>query len=190
MLDCNSINSPQPVGSGRGFAPASDRRWYCVHTKPQKEIQVASYYRHNLGIETYYPRLKQYRTIRRVRRVVCGPLFPRYLFCRFELQTAYRAVRYAPDVIDLVHLGRGPTVVDDSLIAQLKGWAGDTSEVIMLQPDLDVGDTVEITDGPLRGLPAVILRTTNDRDRVAILLTLLECNAQTVISRSQLRRVS
>lgn len=143
-----------------------------------------------LGLETYFPRLRQYKTIRRVRRVVTDPLFPRYFFCRFDPASSYRQVRYAPETIDIVHVGRYPAIVDSSLIAELKSWAGDAVDILTLQPTLRVGDRVEITDGPMRGLPAVILHASEDRDRVAILLSILECGAQMTISRSELRLVS
>lgn len=164
--------------------------WYCVHTKPQKEEQVAYYCRDTLHLETFYPRLRQYRTVRSSRRIVTGPLFPRYLFCRFDPAVSYRAVRYAPETVDLVHFGGALAVLKDSLISELKQWAGDAVDVITIRPDLRPGDSVEIIDGPLRGLPAVILYTNDERDRVAILLSLLQCGAQMTISRSKLRRVS
>lgn len=142
-----------------------------------------------LGLETYYPRLRQKKTIRRVRRVVVGPLFPRYFFCRFDPAAHYRAVRYAPDATGLVHSGGSPAVVADSIIGELRQWAGDALDVVTLQSPLQPGQSVEITDGPLRGMTAVILHISDDRDRVAILLSLLQAHAQLTISRSQLRRV-
>lgn len=164
--------------------------WYCVHTKPRKEKQVAAYLDERLSLETYFPRLKQRKTIRRVRRLVTGPLFPRYLFSRFDFSANYRAVRYAPDVIDVVSTGGRPAIVGDQLIGELKRWAGEAVDLITLQPDLSPGDRVEITDGPMRGLPAVILHIKNDSDRVAVLLSILECGAQMIINRSQLARSS
>ena len=162
--------------------------WYCLHTKPQKEAQVAAYCRENLQLETYFPRLRQYRTIRRVRRLVTAPLFPRYLFCRFDPATSYRAVRYAPDALDIVHFGERPAVVDDGLIANLQSWAGDALDIISIRPPLKPGDAVEIIDGPMRGLSATILYIQDDRDRVAILLSILQCGAQMTISRSQIQK--
>lgn len=161
--------------------------WYCVHTKPQKEAQVAAYLKDTLNLETYYPRLREFRTIRRVRKQVTGPLFPRYLFCRFELGSDYRAVRYAPDALDLVHAGSKPAIVQDPLINELKNWAGDAIDVIAIKPPLRVGDKVEITDGPLQGLPAVIVHTSADQERVALLLSILQCGAQTIVNRTQVR---
>lgn len=163
--------------------------WFCVHTRPLKEAQIASYLREMLGLETYFPRLKRQKTIRRVKRVVVSPLFPRYLFCRFDLAARFRAVRYAPDVIDVVSFGDRPAVVGDAMIEELKGWAGEAVDIITIQPSLRPGDLVEITDGPMRGLQAVILHDRNDRDRVAVMLSILECGAQMTISRSQLARV-
>ncbi len=163
--------------------------WYCVHTRPQREEQAAGYYRETLGLETYYPRLRRQKTIRRVRRIVTGPLFPRYLFCRFDLAPHYRAVRYAPEVIDVVTFGGGPAVVEDALIEELRSWAGEGVDVITLQPSLRPGDRVEITDGPMRGLQAVILHGRDDRGRVTVLLSILECRAQMMISRTQLARI-
>lgn len=163
--------------------------WYCIHTRPKKEAQVASYFHTVLGLQTYFPRIREQRVIRRVRRTVTGPLFPRYLFCQFDPSGSYRAVRFAPEVLDIVHQGDRPALVRETLIDDLKGWAGDAIDVITLHPPLQAGDQVEITDGPMRGLRAVIVRANDGQDRVAILLSILECGAQMNVSRSDLRRV-
>jgi len=163
--------------------------WFCIHTKPQKESRTAARLGEDLGLETYYPRLKQQRIIRRANRVVIGPLFPRYLFCRFNFATQYRAVRYAQDVIDVVSFGQVPAVVSDALIEGIKSWAGEAVDVIILQPGLRRGDRVEIIDGPLQGLQAVIEHEMPGRNRVAIVLSILERGVQTTISRSQIARV-
>jgi len=164
--------------------------WYCIHTRPKKEEMVADYCRNMLGLETYYPKLREYKTVRRVRSLVTSPLFPRYLFCKFDASSSYRSVRYAPDAVDVVHSGRTPALVSPTLIDELKCWAGEGIDIVTLRPTLRVGDQVEIIDGPMRGLSAVILQSSEDRDRVAILLSILECGAQMMVSRSELRLVS
>jgi transcriptional antiterminator RfaH len=166
-----------------------DVHWYCIHTRPTKESQVADYCTTTLGVETYYPKLRQHRTIRRKRCLVTRPLFPRYLFARFDLQTNYRMVRYSPDVLDLVHIGEKPAVVADAIIASLREWSGAEQDVITMPSEFRAGDPVEVADGPLRGLSAVVLRVTEDRDRVAILLSMLHTEHLATISRSQLRRL-
>lgn len=161
--------------------------WYCIHTRALKEPQVAGYLRERLSLETYLPLLRRQKTVRRVLRTVVNPLFPRYLFCRLDLAAQYRAVRYAPEVIDLVSFGSQPAVVGDMMMEQLKSWAGDVIDLDSGARKFQAGDQVEITDGPLQGLSAVILNERNDDQRVAVLLSTLECGAKLIVNRAQLK---
>src|SRR5271154_5304785 len=86
--------------------------WLCVHTRPRKEAAAERYCREVLGFDTFYPRLKRLKTIRRVKRWAVGPLFPRYFFCRLNLAHSFRAVQYAPQVLGVVNFGGRPTAVD------------------------------------------------------------------------------
>lgn len=161
-------------------------RWLCVHTRPRRESAAEQYCRDVLGFDTYYPRLKHLKTIRRVKRWIVGPLFPRYFFCRLNLAQNFRAVQFAPQVIGVVGFGGRPAHVDDTIIDQLKQWAGETVDIMTVRPGFRPGDLVEIADGPLRGLQAVVLQEMSDRDRVAVLLSTLGCQARLIVSRSQL----
>ncbi len=163
--------------------------WYCLHTRPLKEVHVESYCRGSLGLETYFPRIKQHRTIRRVRRVVVSPLFPRYLFVRFDPALSYRAARYCPEVINIVHNGNTPAIVEDSLINELKGWVDTELDNLSLRPSLRPGDPVQIVGGPMQGVSAVILRASDEQDRVTILLSILQHGAQLTLSRDQIERI-
>lgn len=183
-----SVNSKATAHQG-GPEPAplpNVTRWLCVHTRPRKEPAAEQYCRDVLGLDTYYPKLKRLKTIRRVKRWVVGPLFPRYFFCRLNLTRNLRAVQYAPQAIGVVGFGGRPTVVDDAIIHQLQQWAGETVDVVTVRPGVRPGDLVEIADGPLRGLQAVVLQEMSDRDRVAVLLSTLGCQARLILSRSQL----
>ncbi len=163
--------------------------WYCLHTRPLKEAHVESYCRGSLGLETYFPRIKQHRTIRRVRRVVVSPLFPRYLFVRFDPALSYRAARYCPEVINIVHNGDAPAIVEDALIHDLKGWVDTELDKLSLRPALRPGDSVQIVGGPMQGVSAVILRASDEQDRVTILLSILQHGAQLTLSRAQIERI-
>ncbi len=164
--------------------------WYCIHTRPQKEESTCAFYEETLGIETYSPKLREQRVIRRVRRTVVRPLFPRYIFCRFEPALSYRAVRYAPDIIDVVHCGHAPAVVPEHSINELKAWVGDALDLSSLKPHFSAGDIVEIEAGPLMGLRAIVQQELSDSERVAVLLSFLDCGARTLVPSSQLRLVS
>jgi transcriptional antiterminator RfaH len=161
--------------------------WYCVHTKPLREKQAVEQLSAHLGFEVYFPRIRIQKTIRRVRRQVTEPLFPRYLFCRFDISSHYRAVRYAHDVVNLVSFGDEPAVVAGQLIEDLKSWAGE-NRFFTPAPAFSSGDHVQIAFGPMQGLQAVILEARSDSERVAVLLSILGCEARLTIDRGQLAR--
>jgi transcriptional antiterminator RfaH len=170
--------------------PSAPVHWFCLHTKPLKEEQVAAYCAAQLGLQTYFPKLRQFRVIRRKRQFVTRPLFPRYLFCRFDPATLFRAVRYAPDMLAIVSNGAVPTVVADGLIESLQGWAGTELDIITLQPAFRIGDHVEVTAGPMQGFSGTILNEPEERARVTILLSFLQNGAHLTVPRSDLRRIA
>ena len=161
--------------------------WYCVHTKPQREQVAADQLNSSLGLEVYLPTIRLHKTIRRVRRHVIEPLFPRYFFCRCNLATDFRAVRYARDVVDIVSFGAQPAIVEDQLIEQLGSWVS-THALEKQVDDFSSGDRVQITFGPMQGLQAMILEAHSDRDRVAVLLSILGCDARMTIDRNLLAK--
>jgi transcriptional antiterminator RfaH len=151
---------------------------------------VADYCTGILGLETYYPRLRQQRVIRRRKRIVLSALFPRYLFCRFDAAALYRAVRYAPEVLNVVEAGGRPTVVDDNLISTLKGWAGQEVDIVTLRPPPQVGSEVEIVSGPMQGLSGILMENCKEQDRVTVLLSFLQCGAQIRVPSADIRLIA
>jgi transcriptional antiterminator RfaH len=167
---------------------AATMHWYCLQTRPTKEMQAAGFLYTHFGLEVYLPKLKRRRTIRRVWREVISPLFPRYVFCRFDPAIHFRAVRFASDVTNIVSFGDRPAIVSEDLIRELKGWAGDQLDLISADQDFRAGDSVQVVAGPMQGLRATILHAKSDRQRVTVLLSLLESPAQMVIDRSKLAK--
>ena len=150
-------------------------KWYCLNTSPAREAQVASYLEKTLSLQTYCPRIIQEKiSSRGVRSEVAGPLFPRYLFCRFDLAAQYHAVRSAPEVIDFIRAGAHPAEVSDGMIKQLHSLAGEAVDVTYFEPGGSTGARVEITPLDCALFPADLLQDKSDRDRVSILKALLE----------------
>ena len=78
--------------------------WYTIHTKPRQESQVEMSLG-QYGLETFCPRIKQIKLVRRKRVVRIGPLFPNYLFVRFDIHKDLRGVKFARGVRNVVSLG-------------------------------------------------------------------------------------
>lgn len=158
--------------------------WCVVNTKPRQENN-ARLNLERLGVETFCPRLKQNRIIRRKQRTVIGPLFPGYLFVRFDLAKHYRAVHYTQGVRGVVTFGSAPAMVDEEMIESIKSRLEDGSVVI--QPSsLTPGQTVRILEGPLEGLEAIFEREMPAQERVVLLLRALSYQVRVLIDRKQI----
>ena len=130
--------------------------------------------------------MKESRIIRRTRKTVIEPLFPGYLFARFELDKHYRAVSYATGVRKIVDFGAGPVELEATMIDAIKeklnnGYVTPHSE------RLKKGQIVHIKAGPLAGLEAVFMREMTDRNRVLLLLNTLGFHAKLTIDIDQVR---
>ena len=141
------------------------------------------------GIETFFPKLRRKKTIRRVRRWVTGPLFPNYIFARFEFSQSGRFVKYANSVTNVVSFGGKPAVVDGSIINVIQSHCKE-SVVTVQPPELRPGDEVEIQEGPLRGLKGIFERELSDSERVVILLQSIAAAARVQVSREQVEKIS
>jgi transcriptional antiterminator RfaH len=162
--------------------------WYAIHTKPRQETLAQSSLDRE-HVETFFPKLKRRRTIRRVRRWVTGPLFPCYIFARFDPVASGRLVKFANGVTNIVNFGGKPAIVDEGILDAIRAHAEDN--VVTVTPvTFKPGDRVEIQAGPMQGLQGIFEREMSDRDRVVLLLDALAKGARVEVSRDQLEKVA
>ena len=153
--------------------------WYAVNTKTRCEaIARASLERH--GVEVFLPMLRE----RKLHRGKCGlttsPLFPRYLFAKFNVPSQLRSVTYARGVKSIVTFGSGPSVVDESIIHAIRSQL--TEGVVELSEDrFSPGQVVRIQDGPLCGLEAVFEKKLEGTSRAVLLLKAISFQARVTI---------
>jgi len=157
--------------------------WYVVQTQPHQEnLSEASLQR--LGIETFLPRIKQRRIVRRVIRTSVAPLFPGYLFARFNLAVNYRGVTYARGVRKILSFGSVPTIVDDAIVASIKSRIqvdGTGGQI----PSFTPGQTVRIQGGAFQGIEVVFERELSDRQRAMVLLQALSGQTRLIVDMAQ-----
>jgi transcriptional antiterminator RfaH len=156
--------------------------WYLVHTQPRHEV-TAEQSLVRLGVETFLPRLRQERVIRRRRQTVTGPLFPGYLFARFDFDTRWRAVNFAHGVSRIVVFGETPAVVADEIVTGIQDRMEDGAVVVRRR--FHPGDKVRVGWGPLEGLEAIFEREMTDQQRVVLLLDSLSFRARVVVDLAQ-----
>ncbi len=155
-------------------------QWYAVYTKPRREGIVADSLR-NAGLEVFDPKLKQRKYMNGVYRDIIGPLFPSYIFVKFEPITTSWMIKYTRGVRKIVG-NDSPWPVSDEIINLIKSQ--EESGVITIKPpELRRGDKVTIKDGPLQGLSGIFEKEATGEERVILLLTAIEYQARVVVDK-------
>lgn len=162
--------------------------WFLVQTKPKQEIRALK----NLqlqGLGAFCPLVQVEKLYAGRRRVSQEVLFPNYLFVQFD-QTLFpaMAINHTRGVNSLVSFGEFPTQVPDQLIQQLQQrFEVKRPELISNLPKK--GDSLQILDGPFRGLNAVFSQIDGD-SRAVVLLTILKQKVRAVLPFSSLSPVA
>jgi transcriptional antiterminator RfaH len=155
--------------------------WYLVRSKTRQEC-LAEANLHRWGVESFCPQIRQTKLKRGKKQAVITPLFPSYLFSRFDFGRDYRKVTYAHGVADVVMFGMTPAKVDEEIIEGIR--AKMEEGFIRLNPSsLTSGDAVRIQEGPFKGLLAVFERELTGTQRVALLLKSVSYHARLVVDR-------
>jgi transcriptional antiterminator RfaH len=163
--------------------------WYVIHTHPKQEERAERNLRSE-GLQTFYPRIKERRFNKYTGEIgyVIKPLFPRYLFARFDPYVWLREVRYTRGVHCVVSLGESPTPVDGEIIAIIRSRLGDDG-FVRIGEKFHPGDLVMVKDGPLKSFVGLFERDMRDSDRVMVLLTTVGYQAHVMIERDLLKKI-
>ena len=154
--------------------------WYLIQTKRGKERCVHDKLA-TIVSEVFLPILKT-RISGQGQRGVWGtsPLFPRYLFAKFDLQRRYFDVKYMPGVGGVVSAGAEPLAVPPLVVDEIKRRSIN-GVVEPVEDPLTNGDCVRVVDGPFKGFEAIFDRYLSTPERVAILLSTLETNGLRIV---------
>ncbi|HLK10824.1 MAG TPA: transcription termination/antitermination NusG family protein [Candidatus Binatia bacterium] len=135
------------------------------------------------GVRTYLPLLLQWP--RPAVGAPVGPMFPGYLFAQVRERDFLRVSR-APGVRAFVTFGGVPAELDPSAVAFLRGRE-DADGVIRVDA-LPERTEVVIDEGPLRGLVGLVERRLTARQRVLVLLDLLQRRTRVEVPEQWVRR--
>lgn len=139
--------------------------WYVAKSKPSKEGFLASELA-RWDVETFYPYLRKVRG----GSSRLEPLFPTYLFCKFDAALPnWQWIRWAPGLAYFLKMEDELATVPDSLIQYLRekirrwnqAWAA-----ARFKP----GDRVRIVDGPFAGFEAIFKGYLPSRQRCQVLI--------------------
>lgn len=162
----------------------SGLHWYVIRTKPRSE-ELAQSYLNCHGVTTFLPWMQSF-THRSGKDL--NPLFPGYLFARFDVQESYPLVRWGKGVNTILGYGRCPTPLADDVIDIIKSKT-DGENIVKIAYQLNKYDCVRIRSGPLKDLLGIFDRWVSDSGRVRILLNLIGYQASVDLHYSQVERI-
>jgi len=155
--------------------------WFVLNTKPKKEFHVEKLFIEG-GIKVYNPKYLHENRIK--------PFFPGYEFVFFDFPSQYQLVKYTRGVKRVVGNREGPIPIPEEVILEIK--SREANGLIELQKYGDepqVGDEIEVAEGPLKGLKGIFKKELDDNQRVLILLNYVSYQGQLLIEKRKLKRV-
>jgi transcription antitermination factor NusG len=144
--------------------------WFALQVWSRRESLVATQLR-GQGYECFLPLSKSVRRWSDRMKEVELPLFPGYLFCRFDLHNR-GPLLMTPGIRQIVGVGRTPMSVEESEVEAIRQAlaSGLSSQP---WPYLQIGERVRVSHGSLKDLEGILVNFKGS-NRVVLSVTLLQ----------------
>ena len=157
------------------------KNWFVINTKPKKEFQVEKLFTEG-GIEVYNPKYMDENKLK--------AFFPGYGFVYFDFPAQYQLVKYTRGVKRVVGNREAPTTIAEEVICEIKSRERDgLIELYKYGEEPEVGDEIEVMEGPLKGLRGIFKKELTAKERVIILLNYVTYQGQLIIEKEKLKKV-
>jgi transcription antitermination factor NusG len=161
--------------------------WYAIRVRSKFE-RVASRALAGKGYEEFLPLYRSGRAWSDRSKQIDLPLFPGYLFCRFDVEDRLLPILTTPGVVSIVSAGKIPISIPDREIeaVQIVIRSGLKSQP---WPHLAVGTRVLIEKGPLAGIEGTTL-SIDKQYRLIVSIPLLQRSVAVEIDRQWARPIT
>ena len=144
--------------------------WYAVCVRSQHEKRVADALT-SKGYECLLPTYRERRKWSDRTKVLELPLFPGYLFSRFDIEVRL-PILTTPGVLSVAGLGKIPQSLDPEEIEQIQK-VHVSGHPAQPWPFFKIGEKVRITAGPLQGVQGLLVQRRGET-RVVLSVSLIE----------------
>lgn len=157
----------------------STRKWYAVHSYSGYEEKVAENIRQRINsidmadkiFDVIVPKEKQIEIRSGKRKIVEKKIFQGYVLVEMKLtDETWYVVRNTPGVTGFVGTGVEPSPISDTEIAKIKHRMG--VEEPKHHIDFEVGEVVNITDGPFRGFDGTVSEIDTQKGKVKVMVSM------------------
>ena len=155
------------------------RRWYVVQTPPSREY-VARQLIKQRGFDVFLPECvessrRKMPGGRYLTTIIEGPLFPMYLFVRFDPRvTAWRTIEHALVGTRVLTQDDQPRPIRSDLVDFIRGQVDEARGKVQVdidrtgQPTFEKGQAVKLLAGPFAGFAGVFVGDAGERVRVLL----------------------
>jgi transcription antitermination factor NusG len=144
--------------------------WFALQARSRHENTVATQLQ-GKGYEPFLPVYKVRRRWSDRMKEIELPLFPGYLFCRFNPSDRL-PILVTPGIVQIVGIGKNPVPIDETEIASIRATV-QSNLPRRAWPFQQIGQRVRVEYGPLRGFEGLLL-SIKGRHRLILSVTLLQ----------------
>lgn len=146
------------------------KHWHALYVRSRSERKVLTQLE-EMGVEAYLPLITRIKQWSDRRKKVEEPLFKSYVFVHSSLRQYYDILNVY-GVVRFVTFEHKAVIVPDNQIVAIKKYIDDPLEdehAMNKNDDLQVGQRVRITNGPLQGLMGRLVSVHNKRRLVVFI---------------------
>lgn len=168
---------PSAPGCGpEGLEGRASTRWYAIQTKPKRESSVQAAL-DRTGIEVYCPRVRRAHGRADRKSWHETPLFPGYLFARFDFGRDYPRVRWTSGLVRVVMGGGTPLELSEATLSSVRQMEREGFDVRHRPVQWKPGVRARVVRGPFAGFEGRVAVTLKGGLRVRVLLELFRRQA-------------
>ncbi len=172
------------------------KQWYAIHTYSGYEEKVAESIRQRADsldmkdkiFQVLVPKEKMIEVKNGKRKVVEKRIFQGYVLVQMKLsEDAWYIVRNTPSVTGFVGSGTEPTPIDTEEIEKIMKRMGRAEPKHKI--DYNIGDVVNITDGPFKGFDGSINEIDLQKGKLKVLVNMFGRETPVELDSLQVKRV-
>lgn len=172
------------------------RQWYAIHTYSGYEEKVAESIRQRADsldmkdkiFQVIVPKEKMIEVKNGKRKVVEKRIFQGYVMVQMKMsEDAWYIVRNTPSVTGFVGSGTEPSPVSDEEMEKIMKRMG--REEPKFKIDYNVGEVVNITDGPFKGFDGTISEIDAAKGKLKVLVNMFGRETPVELDSLQVKRV-
>ncbi len=145
-------------------------RWYAVRVRSRFEATTSAVFQAR-GLEGFNPTYRAVRQWSDRQKELEMPLFPGYVFCRFDACNLLPVLTCA-GVVHIVSAGVQPIPIDDKEVEAVRSICQSGLPVTPVAP-VTIGQRVVVISGPLTGVEGTVIQI-NESQRLTASISLLQ----------------